>query len=580
MKAFIIICSCFFSFLPKGKCQLPYTIPQYSITKDSAVLVGTVTNYCNFNYDIKVNIYKPLGDFNNDRPVAIFVHGGGFVSPDNFNEGNMNAFAQDFAKRGYVGVSIDYREGMHLIPYSQGYPYPVGLGILLDWDGAPYAADSAEVYRAGYRAQQDLKAVIRFMKKRNLQDSSNTCKYFLGGHSAGAITILTATFLDQESEKPAQGGPLANASNPNWLNNFLQINGPENKDDLAYLRQNPPPLNYDLASCYTRPDLGPVAGTLHTDAGYDTRVLGIAPLAGALVDTTLLNVQTFKPAIFFYHIAVDQVVPYTSGKPFPFLCDLLYPCPNSNWPKVYGSNFLYNKLNQIGYPAAKQLWTFDNGGNPLNSHDILPYPSTVADSMAKFFAKVLDTCTTCPPTIVLATSTEFYASKKDNGVELTWKANNPSLQSFIVEHSSDGISFQPIATVNYLSSTRSYTWMDFNFVKNGNNFYRLKEIYITATAQYSTVKQVNFNAILKTEIFPNPIHKEFTIVFQSGTIFSTATKIELVNASGQVVFSKLFSIRGFSQNISLPAVISKGIYFVRIINNEAQIKETHRVLVN
>ncbi|MBL0145679.1 MAG: carboxylesterase family protein [Chitinophagaceae bacterium] len=405
----------YFLFISISLAQLPYTVPQYQIRKDSAVLVGTVTNYCNLNYDVKVNIYKPIGDNSINRPVAIFVHGGGLVSGEDFNEGNMNVFAMEFARRGYVGVSIDYREGVHLYPYGTGNPYPVGLGILANWDAdaSLYTADTAEIYRAAYRAQQDLKGVIRFMKKRNVEDSTNTCRYFLGSHSAGSITVLNTVFLDNESEKPSQAGALANAANPSWRSDgfwwfgnwvVTQINGPQNRDNIAYRLHNPSPLNYGKAACYARPDLGSIDGSLHTDAGYDTRVLGIAPMAGALIDTNLLAIQTYKPAIFFYHIANDLVVPYNVDKPFGFKCDLLQPCPNSNWPKLYGSNFLNNKLTQQNYPAAKILWTYNNGGNTLNSHDILPYPVTVADSVAKFFAAVLDTCTTCPPKTILATT--------------------------------------------------------------------------------------------------------------------------------------------------------------------------------
>ena len=103
-----------FIFIEITHAQSLYTNPVFSIRKDSAVYVGTAPNYCGLGYDIKVNIYKPIGDFNTKRPVAICIHGGAFTSSEDFNEPLTNGLAQEFAKRGYVGVCIDYREGHHL----------------------------------------------------------------------------------------------------------------------------------------------------------------------------------------------------------------------------------------------------------------------------------------------------------------------------------------------------------------------------------------------------------------------------------------------------------------------------------
>ncbi len=560
----------------------PYTVPQYQIRKDSAVLVGTVLNYCNFNYDIKVNIYKPIGDNNYDRPVAIFVHGGGFVSGENFNEPNMDGFAREFAKRGYVGVSIDYREGMHLYPYGIGNPYANSILTPNPWEGATYAFDSAEVIRANFRAQQDLKAVIRFMKKRNMQDSTSTCRYFLGGHSAGAITVLTATFMDQEDEKPSLTLSLSNTTNPNWTSNgfwlfgnwiITQINGPQDRDDAAYRRHNPVPLNYDLASCYARPDLGFVKGSLHDDEGYDTRVLGIAPLAGGLIDTSHINSQIYKPAVFLYHIPNDLVVPFNTSKPFNYLCDFQQPCPNNKWPKVHGSNIINTKLNQIAYPAAKTFWVYDNGGNPLNSHDILPFPVTVADSVAKFFGRVLDTCTTCPPKTILATTTSFNAKIVNNTILLQWKNESTSVKYFIVERSFDGIRFEQIATIDYSTGVSNYSYTDMQYKKEGNNFYRIKEVYQSGKIDYTSTVRVNMALSILAEIFPNPAKQVLNINLQ-GTVDNI--KALLYDSKGRLVISKNL-VKGSNKIVTQQ--LSSGIYNLVLNDDKKGTNTIYKVLI-
>ncbi len=387
--------------------QLPYTNAIYAVRKDSAVIYGVATNYCGRPDTLKMNIYKPVDNTDPLRPVIIFVHGGGFVSSENFNEFHMNAMAIQFAKRGYVAASIDYREGVHLYPYGTGAPGPNNLlaTAAVDWNGiaAAYATDQAEVLRAVFRAQQDLKAAIRFMKQNHLADSTSTCHVFTAGHSAGAITVLSAAFTDLPAEKPAQAGSNTTVANPAWVSGgfnlfgnwiITQINGPQDKDNRAYRIQNPAPFNYDAPACFLRPDLGATEGDQNIAAGYNSDIIGTAALAGAVIDTNLFTGPR-HPGLFLYHIPNDMIVPFNSNYPFTFWSDILTPAPYSNWPVFYGSNWIRAKLQATGYPGPYKLQLFDNGGNITNSHDILPSDMVVADSIARFFAKILDTSTAC-----------------------------------------------------------------------------------------------------------------------------------------------------------------------------------------
>jgi fermentation-respiration switch protein FrsA (DUF1100 family) len=168
--------------------QLPYSQRLYAIVKQTGIVTGTALNYCGGVDTLKVNMYKPIGDSNLKRPVAIFLHGGGFTSTDDANDEDMTFFAEEFARRGYVGISADYREGYHLYPFSPGLPGPYNNAPLVvqrynSFDGGFFAADSAELIRAAYRAQQDVKGIIRWMKERNLDDSTSTCKcYCIAGY--------------------------------------------------------------------------------------------------------------------------------------------------------------------------------------------------------------------------------------------------------------------------------------------------------------------------------------------------------------------------------------------------------------
>lgn len=56
--------------------------------------------------DLKLDIYEPEGDTEDERPVVMWMFGGGFTQGQ---KEHMAIYAEDSARRGYVGVTIQYR---------------------------------------------------------------------------------------------------------------------------------------------------------------------------------------------------------------------------------------------------------------------------------------------------------------------------------------------------------------------------------------------------------------------------------------------------------------------------------------
>jgi acetyl esterase/lipase len=56
--------------------------------------------------DLKLDAWAPAGDTATKRPAIVWAFGGGFVGG---NRQQMYNYAQDSARRGYVGITIDYR---------------------------------------------------------------------------------------------------------------------------------------------------------------------------------------------------------------------------------------------------------------------------------------------------------------------------------------------------------------------------------------------------------------------------------------------------------------------------------------
>ncbi len=149
--------------------------PNVTVTSD--VNYGQNSSFTGSNIQLDLDIYEPTGDTETKRPLIIWAHGGSFIGGSK-TESDVVTLSIEFAKRGYVCASIDYRVGM----------WPI---------------DSVNSIKAVIRAVQDMKASIRFFYKDAATADVykiDTNNVFIGGSSAGAITALHAAYFDQECE--------------------------------------------------------------------------------------------------------------------------------------------------------------------------------------------------------------------------------------------------------------------------------------------------------------------------------------------------------------------------------------------
>lgn len=218
----------------------------------SDVLYGSNINYDGSNQDLLLDVYRPTGDTQTDRPLIIFIHGGTFVLGSK-TEADVKPLAEMFAKKGYVTSSINYRLGMNNLISMTG----------------PSPADASE---AVMRATQDARAAVRFFKKSVATDNNpygiDTTNIFLVGSSAGGFVALHLSYLDQTSEIP------------------------------AFINQSDPSLTGGLEGNSGSP-------------GYTSDVKAIVSLAGALGDTTwMANNST---PVLSMHGDADNTVPFGTG---------------------------------------------------------------------------------------------------------------------------------------------------------------------------------------------------------------------------------------------------------------------------
>ncbi|MFN0177137.1 MAG: T9SS type A sorting domain-containing protein [Saprospiraceae bacterium] len=308
--------------------QLPYTAKQYGWRIEKDLEYGTAPNYAGIPTTLILDLYKPVGDDNTQRPLLVLVHGGAWVGGCKDDASGLAVIAQEMAQRGYVVASVNYRLGWH----KSGTPIPnpftdAQAGATL------YPADSSEIIRAMYRGQQDVKGVIRWLKARTSIDSTCSERVLVGGESAGGFLALAVGFLDREAEKPVScfalpdaPNPAANVTNSYTLNCTLQIINPG-------------------GTALQRPDLGPIDGTLNLN-GHDANVRGVLNLFGGVLyeagaNNWLQGPDT--PAVYLYHQTCDGIVPFAAGYPFFVIsnyCNLGFTPWHTKYPQTFGSGSL------------------------------------------------------------------------------------------------------------------------------------------------------------------------------------------------------------------------------------------------
>jgi len=179
-----------------------YTTPSYEVAVEQDVVYATADGYWSRApqgepkevmklmsemqspqpLELLADIYTPVGDSSESRPLLMMLHGGAFLL-GNKEETAHVAWCQYFASLGYVAVSMDYRLGFHLNKNS-------------------YAA-------AEQAAVEDLEQALAYLLSReDLRIDPD--RVFLAGTSAGAATSLSVAYRPNQEDAPYRIRAVAN----------------------------------------------------------------------------------------------------------------------------------------------------------------------------------------------------------------------------------------------------------------------------------------------------------------------------------------------------------------------------------
>ena len=265
--------------------------------------------------ELKMDVYLPVGDTENNRPLALFFHGGNFlpIAANMLTTGTRSdslavEVCTQLAKMGYVAASVDYRLGWNpLLPNA----VEVASGMV----------------QAVYRGVQDARTCIRYFRK-TVEEAGNPygiCheRIVLMGEGSGGIIALASATLDDYTDflLPKFIGPDITGDGIPDPMVVPSIHGDLNGESLIGLH----PFNGDTLALPNHP-------------GHSSESQLCVNIGGVLLDTSWLDAG--DPPILSFHVPNDPLLPYQLG--------FMINHPGSSILEVFGSWSVAWRADQLG----------------------------------------------------------------------------------------------------------------------------------------------------------------------------------------------------------------------------------------
>ncbi len=255
--------------------------------------------------DLKMDVYQPAGDAETTRPVVIYLHTGSFL-PQYFNGGItggrldsavVNA-CKRLARRGYVAIAADYRQGW--LPTATDQDQRTGT-----------------LLQAAYRGIQDFRTLVRFLRKDVTEGDNqygvDTSRIVGWGQGTGGYISLGAAYLDRYEEVV--------------LDKFLDADTNE-----PYVIEG---LHGDVYGLVQTPLNNP------NHVGYSSDFAMAVNMGGALGDLSWIDGGGNEPPTVGYHVLRDPFAPFANGS-------VIVPTTMQFVVNVDGTRTVVGKANETG----------------------------------------------------------------------------------------------------------------------------------------------------------------------------------------------------------------------------------------
>ncbi len=169
-------------------------------------------------------------------------------------------------------------------------------------------------------------------------------------------------------------------------------------------------------------------------------------------------------------------------------------------------------------------------------------------------------------TPIPVTLTNFNVQRTAGVNKVTWTTSQEiNTSHFIVEHSTDGRNFSPIAQVTAAgnsSTPRNYSYNDINPAR-GINYYRLRIVDRDNTNKYSAIRSVRNEGVADITVYPNPVKDLMKVEINADK--ADKGQIIISDVNGKLIYSQNINI--IQGNNILPvntSSMANGAYIIKV----------------
>jgi acetyl esterase/lipase len=249
---------------------------QNKIKIEKDIVFGESVNFKGENETLLLDIYYPAEGVTKNRPVILWMHGGGFRIGNDKSQKYIVAMSERFAKRGYVCLSINYR--------VRENPKDDKPGTMKD-------------------ALEDAMKGLNWLRENSEKLGVNKSKIVIGGGSAGGILGTNFCYREgTDSEKWDKSGIIGfvnlwGSPDGSWGKLTIDKNDPptiivHGTEDASVPFKNSVEIIKKLNSAGVKNELFAIEGAGHTPASHmDDFEKNIA----IFLDDLIIEDYTFKP---------------------------------------------------------------------------------------------------------------------------------------------------------------------------------------------------------------------------------------------------------------------------------------------
>ncbi len=239
----------------------------------------------------------------------------------------------------------------------------------------------------------------------------------------------------------------------------------------------------------------------------------------------------------------------------------------------------------VAVSSSKNVYLHDLYNNNLidmrsNTEYSFSISSNSATSGKRFQLIMID------PTLLPITWLSFNGEKiNSRDVLLSWKtASERNNSHFVIERSSDDITFSEIGLVNCIgnsSSALAYNFSDKNVFNADIKkvYYRIKQVDVNGRSEYSVVISVDANEVANTvSLFPNPANEILAINLPS--VIHDNILIELYNSIGALCLNKNVFVANSNEIFLSVSSLINGVYTLVITEHLTNNKTISKFIKN